>query len=81
VLAHRRGALERLQLLLEDWAETQRKLADTETRMTAVLDELQLTELATSIHGSLLSAQQRSWPRPATQPGSPPPGRWSSTPA
>ena len=51
VTAHRRGALERVQLLLEDWAETQRRLADTETRMTAVLDELQLTELATSIHG------------------------------
>ncbi len=51
VLAHRRGALERVQLLLEDWAETQRRLADTEQRMTAVLDELQLTELATSIHG------------------------------
>ena len=51
VLAHRRGALERVQLLLEDWAETQRRLVDTETRMTAVLDELQLTELATSIHG------------------------------
>jgi transposase len=51
VTAHRRGALERVQLLLEDWAETQRKLADTETRMTTVLDELSLTELATSIHG------------------------------
>jgi transposase len=51
VLAHRLGALERVQLLLEDWADTQRKLADTETRMTAVLDELGLTELATSIHG------------------------------
>ena len=51
VLAHRRGALERVQLLLEDWAETQRRLVDTETRMTAVLDELQLTELATSIRG------------------------------
>ena len=51
VLAHRRGALERVQLLLEDWADTQRKLADTETRMTAVLDELGLTELVTSIHG------------------------------
>ena len=51
VLAHRPGALERVQLLLEDWAETQRKLADTETRMTAVLDELDLTALATSIHG------------------------------
>jgi transposase len=51
VTAHRRGALERVQLLLEDWVETQRKLADTETRMTTVLDELGLTELATSIHG------------------------------
>ncbi|HEU4545863.1 MAG TPA: IS110 family transposase, partial [Microlunatus sp.] len=51
VIAHRRGALERVQLLLEDWADTQRKLADTETRMTAVLDELGLTELVTSIHG------------------------------
>src|SRR3954452_3152891 len=50
VLAHRRGALERVQLLLEDWADTQRKLADTEARMTSVLDELELTELATSIH-------------------------------
>jgi transposase len=51
VLAHRRGALERVQLLLEDWADTQRKLVDTETRMTAVLDELELTKLVTSIHG------------------------------
>jgi transposase len=51
VLAHRRGALERVQLLLEDWSETQRKLADTEARMTTVLEELQLTELATSVHG------------------------------
>lgn len=51
VLAHRRGALERVQLLLEDWADTQRKLADTEARMTAVLDELELTALVTSIHG------------------------------
>ena len=51
VHAHRRGALERVQLLLEDRADTQRKLADTETRMTGVLDELDLTALATSIHG------------------------------
>ena len=81
VIAHRRGALERVQLLLEDWADTKRKLADTETRMTAVLDELGLTELVTSIHGCPRSAPPRSWPRPATRPGSPPPGRWSSTPA
>ena len=51
VIAHRRGGLERVQLLLEDWAENQRRLADTEARMTAVLDELELTALVTSISG------------------------------
>ena len=51
VLAHRLGALERVQLLLEDWSDTRRKLVETETRMTAVLDELELTQLVTSIHG------------------------------
>jgi len=51
VLAHRPGALERVQLLLQDWRETRRRLADTEARMTSVLDELHLSELATSITG------------------------------
>src|SRR4051794_33622301 len=51
VLAHRPGALERVQLLLEDWAHTQHRLADTEQRMVAVLDELELTALVTSITG------------------------------
>jgi transposase len=51
VIAHRRGALERVQLLVQDWRDTQRKLADTEQRMTGVLDELELTELVTSIPG------------------------------
>jgi transposase len=51
VLAHRPGALERVQLLLEDWAHTQHKLTDTEQRMVAVLDQLELTELVTSITG------------------------------
>jgi transposase len=51
VLAHRRGALERVQLLLEDWRENQRKLADSEQRMTGVLDQLKLTELVTTIPG------------------------------
>jgi transposase len=51
VIAHRRGALERVQLLLEDWRDNQRKLAHTEQRMTAVLDELELTGLVTSIPG------------------------------
>jgi transposase len=51
VLAHRRGALERVQLLLEDWGHNQHKLTDTEHRMTQVLDDLGLTELVTSITG------------------------------
>jgi transposase len=51
VTALRRGALERVALLLADWRDTQARLADTEIRMTAVLDELGLTSLATSITG------------------------------
>jgi transposase len=51
VTAHRRGALERVQLLLEDWQHAHRRLADTEIRMTAVLDDLELTGLVTSITG------------------------------
>jgi len=57
VTAHRLGALERVQLLGEDWRHTRRRLADTEQRMTAVLDQLELTELVTSIPGiSLVGA-------------------------
>jgi hypothetical protein len=55
VLAHRLGALERVKLLLADWTHTQHKLVDTEQRMVAVLDQLELTELVTSIgwHSSI----------------------------
>ncbi len=48
VSAHRTGALERVGFLLHDWQAAADKLTDTETRMTGVLDELQLTELAMS---------------------------------
>jgi transposase len=51
VLAHRPGALERVGFLLADWQAAAAKLADTETRMISVLDQLQLTDLATSIPG------------------------------
>ena len=51
VLAHRPGALERIGFLLADWQAAAAKLADTETRMISVLDQLQLTDLATSIPG------------------------------
>ena len=51
VAAQRRGALERAHLLMGDWRSLLARLADTEGRMTAVLDELGLTELVTSIDG------------------------------
>ena len=51
VISHRPGALERVGLLLGDWRHTQQRLADAESRMLAVLDELKLTELVTSITG------------------------------
>lgn len=51
VIAHRRGALERVALVLEDWQVDQQRLVETERRMVAVLDELELTGLVTSIHG------------------------------
>jgi transposase len=51
VIAHRRGALERVAFLLEDWEHAQDRLGETERRMTAVLDELGLTGLVTSMTG------------------------------
>ena len=80
VTAHRRGALERVQLLLADWSDAQRKLADTETRMTAVLDELELTELVTSIHGLSAVGAAAILAETGDPTGSRPPGHWSSTP-
>ena len=51
VPALRRGALERVALLLADWRDTQARLAGTGTRMIAVLAELGLTGLVTSVTG------------------------------
>jgi transposase len=51
VIAHRAGVLERVQLLLEDWQHAKDRLAVAEQRMTAVLDELGLTGLVTSMTG------------------------------
>lgn len=45
------GATERIGLLLNDWHHTQLQLVDVETRMVGVLDQLELTDLVTSIHG------------------------------
>jgi transposase len=51
VIVQRRGTLERVGLVLADWRDAHRRIADTETRMVAVLDELDLTALVTSIKG------------------------------
>ena len=51
VSTHRRGALERVALLLEDWDLTGERVRQAEQRMTGVLDELGLTGLVTSITG------------------------------
>ena len=51
VTAHRPGALERAHLALGDWRGTRTRLADVEARMVAVLDDLGLRELVTTIAG------------------------------
>jgi len=51
VIAHRRGAFERIGWLIEDWDTARTKLVDVEARMVATLDELELTDLVCSIEG------------------------------
>jgi transposase len=51
VIAQRPGALERAGLALADLRDTRRRLGEVETRMAAVLDELDLTDLVCSIDG------------------------------
>ena len=51
VLPHRPAAFERIAWVMDDWDHAKAKVVDTEERMTAVLDELELTELACSIDG------------------------------
>lgn len=51
VASQRPGALERALLVLEDWHDCRRHLADVEARMTRILDELDLTDLVMSIPG------------------------------
>ena len=51
VAAHRPGALERAHFALGDWRDARARLADVEARMVAVLDDLGLTRLVTTIAG------------------------------
>ena len=61
VLAHRPAAFERIAWVIEDWDHAKTKLVDTEARMVAVLDELELTELAT-LHRRPVPGRGRSDP-------------------
>ena len=51
VPTQRHGVLERLVLIVADWHHTRALTADVEARMVAILDELELTDLACSIDG------------------------------
>jgi transposase len=51
VMAQRRGALERASWVLADWRSAKTRLAEVESRMVAVLDELDLSAYVTSIPG------------------------------
>jgi transposase len=51
VTAHRPGALERAHPARSDWRGTRARLADVQARMVAVLDDLGLRELVTTIAG------------------------------
>jgi hypothetical protein len=62
VHAHRAGALERVALLLEDWQQAHARLADTEARMLAVLDDLHSSELV--LHHRSVCARRGRDPGP-----------------
>jgi transposase len=51
VTAQRRGGLQRVGLLLDDWRSALARLDQVEDRMIGVLDQLGLTELVSSIPG------------------------------
>jgi transposase len=51
VTAQRRGGLERVQFLMDDWQSAQARLSEVEQRMAGVLDAMGLTGLVTSIPG------------------------------
>lgn len=51
VATQRRGGLERVGLLIDDWRSALDRLSDVENRMVGVLDGLGLTTLVTSIPG------------------------------
>ncbi len=66
VPTQRHGVLERNALILADWHHTRALIAEVETRMVAILDDLELPPCSPRSTGSQPSAPPRSWPRPGT---------------
>jgi transposase len=80
VPTQRHGVLERIVLIVADWHHTRDAIADVEARMVAVLDELELTDLVTSIDGLSAVGAATILAETGDLTRYPPPGRWSSTP-
>src|SRR5262249_45360391 len=51
VSSQRPGALQRAGWVLDDWRATKTRLAEVQTHMLEILDELELTELVSTIPG------------------------------
>ena len=51
LVGHRHGAFERAGFVIDDWRRARAQREDVEARMLAVLDQLELTELVSSIPG------------------------------
>jgi hypothetical protein len=80
VAAQRRGALERVGLLMDEWRSALARLREVEARMVAVLDGLELTALVTSIPGLCAVGAAVILAETGDRSRSPPRAAWSSTP-
>ena len=66
--------------MLADWRHTKARLAEVETRMVEILDQLDLTELVTSIPGVSAVGAAAILAETGDPTGSIARGRWSNTP-
>ena len=80
VTAHRPGALERAHLALGDWRHIRARLTDTEARMCAVMDELGLADLVTTIAGLTVIGAAAILAETGDPAGSPLRGPWTGMP-
>jgi hypothetical protein len=80
VLAQRPGALQRATWVLSDWRAAKTRRAEVESRMVAILDELGLTELVTSIPGISAVGAAAILAETGDPTRFDTPGRWSNTP-